>query len=343
MIKSICLYLGFLLFIKGALFATTINIKIPKVPEVPKVEAVVPTLNVTTSQSSQSNEAIIKEAISKQKVTFSNHVAPVLIEVHKDDNKNISVGEIKNARVTAYLHAPLMSVTDVSSALTGVGFRIVKTYKIDKKGLATAVLFTNTKLIQAASKANRGFAAVLRVTIDKKDKLVSITNPIYILKAFLQDNYNEKVAKESLNSLQNAFKELKNSQEIVKFSALEHFQFMAGMPKYEDMQTIKKAANTTLLKKARKSKKLVFEQKLENGSYLIGVKLSKRTTRFIKKTGYQNAALLPYPVLIENGEAKILDPKYYISVMYPLLKMSQFMTIATVPGAINKDIDKIFR
>ena len=75
----------------------------------------------------------------------------------------------------------------------------------------------------------------------------------------------------------------------------------------------------------------------------MGIKLSKRTTRFIKKTGYQNAGLLPYPVLIENNKVKILDPKYYIAIKYPMLKMSQFMTIATVPGAINKDIDKVFR
>ncbi len=39
----------------------------------------------------------------------------------------------------------------------------------------------------------------------------------------------------------------------------------------------------------------------------------------------------------------MLDPKYYIAVMYPMLKMSQFMKISTVPGAITKDIGKIFR
>ena len=39
----------------------------------------------------------------------------------------------------------------------------------------------------------------------------------------------------------------------------------------------------------------------------------------------------------------MLAPQYYIAVMYPKLKMSQFMKIATVPGAIAKDIDKVFR
>lgn len=118
---------------------------------------------------------------------------------------------------------------------------------------------------------------------------------------------------------------------------------MQGMPKYQDMQTITKGSSKKLLASAKKSKKIVYEQKLSNGATILGVKLSKRTSKFIKKIGYQNAGLLPYPVLIEDGEVKILDPKYYIAVMYPTLKMSQFMTIATVPGAINKDIDRIFR
>ena len=53
--------------------------------------------------------------------------------------------------------------------------------------------------------------------------------------------------------------------------------------------------------------------------------------------------MLPYPILIENGKAKILDPKYYISYMYPMLKMSEFMTIATIPDAIVKDCKRVFR
>jgi len=161
-------------------------------------------------------------------------------------------------------------------------------------------------------KIMRGFAGALRITVDKKNKLLSISNPIYMLGAFMQEEYDAALAEKTLATLRNSFKDLKNSDELIKFRVLE-------------------------------SKKIVYEQRLENGAVVIGVKLGKRTSKFIKKTGYQNAGLLPYPVLIENGEAKILDPKYYISVMYPMLKMSQFMKIATVPGAISKDIDKIFR
>jgi len=82
---------------------------------------------------------------------------------------------------------------------------------------------------------------------------------------------------------------------------------------------------------------------LASGATLVGIKLSKRTRKFTKRIGRNNAAMLPYPILIEKGKAKILDPKYYISFMYPMLTMSEFMTIATVPDAMLKDCEKVFK
>ena len=333
----------FTLLISSISLAETINIKIPDVPEVPKVEAVVPTITLSNGSTSKTNAQIVEEATQKKEVYFSDHVAPHLIETKATSEKKTEVGDIKDGRVAAYLHAPFMKPQDVVKALEGAGFTILATFKVDKKGSATSITFTNAELQKASAKNMRGFASALRITIDKKNKLLSISNPIYMQRAFMQDEYDAALAEKTLTTIRSSFKDLKNSDEVIKFRVLERFQFMEGMPRYADMQVIKKASNAALLQSAKKSKKIVYEQKLDNGSVILGVKLGKRTSKFIKKTGYQNAGLLPYPVLIENGEAKILDPKYYIAVMYPLLKMSQFMKIATVPGAISKDIDKIFR
>ena len=323
--------------------AKTINIKLPEVPEVPKVEAVVPTVNVTSNSSSKTNAQIIEEATRKKVIIFSDHVAPEMMEEKNTSKKKIEIGDIKDGRVTAYLHAPFMSAEDVVKILESSGFTVLSSFKVDKKGTATSIAFTNAGLQKAAARNMRGFASALRITVDKKNKLLNISNPIYMLKAFMQEEYDAALAENTLATLRNSFKDLQNSKEVIKFRVLERFQFMEGMPRYADMQIIKKAPNAALLKSAKKSKKIVYEQKLDNGAVVLGVELGKRTSKFIKKTGYQNAGLLPYPVLIENGEAKILDPKYYIAVMYPMLKMSQFMKIATVPGAISKDVDKIFR
>jgi len=327
--------------------AQAVEIVIPEVPEVPKVTAKVPTpptsIYINTSGDYKSNAEIVREATAPKVVQFSNHVAPVYEEIKDDPNKITLVGQVKDGQVTAYLHAPLISPHEVKTILESAGFTVLNTFKVDKKGYVNSVIFTNDEIVKQSSKKNRGFASALRVTIDKKNSLISISNPIYVMAAFMQDEYDDALAQKTLKSLRDAFGNLKNSDEKVKFRVLERYQFMQGMPKYVNMQLIKKSSSASLLEKARKSKKIVYEQKLLNGSVIIGVKLSKRTSKFIKKTGYQNAGLLPYPVLIEDGEAKILDPKYYIAVMYPMLKMSQFMTIATIPGAIGKDVDRVFR
>jgi len=320
-------------------------IQLPTVPRVPTVTAIVPKLILLDQQGNTVNlQTMEKHYANEKKVIFSDHVAPPRFNAAQEDTKvEILVGDVDSSRVAAYLHAPLMSADEAKAKLINAGFNILSTYKIDKKGKVLSIVFTNKDIEKMAAKKMRGFAASLRLTIDTKNKLVSIANPIFMMKAFMQKEYDEALAVKTLTSIRNAFTDLKNSEELVKFRVLERFRFMENMPYYQDMKLVTKGTNKELLAKAKKSKKLVFEQHLVNGSILIGVKLGKRTKKFVKKIGYQNSGLLPYPVLIENGEAKILAPQYYIAVMYPKLKMSQFMKIATIPGAIGKDIDRVFR
>jgi hypothetical protein len=116
---------------------------------------------------------------------------------------------------------------------------------------------------------------------------------------------------------------------------------MNGLPYFKDYLVV--ARGDDLKEKLLKNKRVNYSFDLANGSTLVGVKLNKRTIKFPKKIGMNNAGMLPYPLLIENGEAKILDPKYYLSLMYPQLTMEEFMTIATVPDGIVADCTKIFR
>jgi hypothetical protein len=342
-VKSIFITLVLLLNANAQENTNEVIIQLPQVVEAPQVEAVVPKVITIDGSDSKSNEEILKEIMKEEVVVFSNRVAPEVAETPNDANKSIQVGDIDKGRVTAYLHTASMSLEELSKKLSDAGFEVLPSYTQDKEKTLTSLVFTNKELVANASKTQRGFAGNLRATLDTKNNLLSISNPIYHLRAFMQEEYNQALAENTLETLRKSFEGLKNSDEILKFTVLERFQFMDGMPKYSDMRVISKASNASLLEKAKASKKLLFEQKLENGSTLIGVELSRRTNKFIEKVGTQNAGLLPYPVLIENGEAKILDPKYYIALMYPMLKMSQFMTISTVPGAIQKDIDKIFR
>ena len=321
-----------------------LTITVPSVPEVPqpiKLSSELPLVDEHGHIILQNLKTLYPP---REKIVFSTNVAPPRFNKNKKKDETAALlGNVDNARVTAYLQSPLLTVDEVVAKLKQENFEILSVYKVDKKGTATSIVFTNDAIKKAASVNMRGFAGTLRIVVDKENKLVNISNPIYMLKAFMQKEYNPNVAEKVLTQIHTIFSDLKASTEIVKFLALERFQFMENMPFYQDMQIIAKAKNEELLKRAQKSKKIVYEQHLENGSIIVGVELGSRTSKFVKKIGYQNSGLLPYPVLIEDGEAKILAPQYYIAVMYPKLKMSKFMTIATVPGAINKDIDKIFR
>lgn len=317
---------------------------IPEVPKVPKPLKLSNQLQLIDDDGHIILKSLEELYPPRKEIIFSDRVAPERFRKKKKEEDKIAlVGDIKNARVTAYLQSPLLSVDEVSSKLKDAGFEIISTFKVDKKGDVVSIVYTNEAIKKAAAKDMRGFAGTLRIVVDQENKLVNISNPIYMMKAFMQEEYDAKLAESTLAKLRDNFSDLKASSEIVKFSALERYQFMENMPYYQDMQVIAKAKNEELLARANKSEEVVYVQYLENGAIVIGVELGRRTSRFVKKIGYENSGLLPYPVLIENGEAKIMAPQFYIAVMYPMLKMSKFMTIATIPGAINKDIDRIFR
>jgi uncharacterized protein (DUF302 family) len=320
-----------------------VHIELPKVPAVPK--PLVLEINGNTTSTVTNFDRSIK---------FSKRVPPNYLtsaERYGKDGKGTkltqkqgNVGEVDKGRISAYLRADLMDVKHASDKLKSAGFEVLAEFPLDKKKELVSIVFTDDRLKKMASKTNRGFIGTLRLLVDPKNNQISITNPLYMGKAMLQSDYNEKEAKEILASLVKAFPNARNSMDKLKYQLLPKYQFMDGMPYYNDMEVIARGDDLLeKLEKKKNKKKVVFKFKLPNGSTLIGVKLSKRTSKFPKRIGTNNAGMLPYPILIENGEAKIMEPKYYLALMYPQLTMEEFMTIATIPGAIIKDCTKVFR
>jgi hypothetical protein len=315
----------------------SVNITIPKPPKV-----VTPVTIKTDGVDNAQHDRAIK---------FSKRMPPNYIsskERYGKGGKGATlssstkmVGEADKGRVSAYLRAPIVGVETARKRLTAAGFEIVKTAHLTKSRSLVSIVFTNDALKKLASKKDRGFAGTLRLLYDRKNKQVSITNPIYLTKAMLQDEYNQEEAKKLLAAIVKAFPEAKGSMDKLKFQLLPKYQFMNGMPYYNDMAVVARGDN--LLAKLENNKRVLYKMDLANGVTLVGVKLGKRTRKFTKKIGVKNAAMLPYPLVIEKGEAKILDPKYYLSLMYPQLTMEEFMTIATIPEAIVKDCTRVFR
>jgi len=299
---------------------------------VPNVNPLTRATGVSTVEKTTSTES---ETVEKKKP-----------EVKADPRAVTTVsaaGHIEKDFISAYLRGPLATAAQVEADLKNAGFEILGTHAVDKKGDLNTIIVTCPSLKKMANNKNRGFMGVLKVLVDDVNKQISISNPLYFAKAYLQDDFDKVAATKVLDKLNQTFEGLQNSKDGMEFDDLSSYHFAMSMPYYEDMETVASGDNTKLLEKAKASGSVVFELGLDNGATLLGVKLEKRTTKFAKKIGAENAAVIPYTILIENGEAKVLAPKYSLALHYPLLSMTGFMTIATVPGAILKDCEKIFK
>ena len=256
----------------------------------------------------------------------------------------VSMSSLHAKEISTYLVGKYVDANSAKEKLTHAGFDVLAEYKSVKDGVT--LVFTDEALKKEASKPKRAHAAILRLFVDKKEKMISITNPIYFGKAFMQDEYNAKVYEKELATLQATFTNLKGSVDKLDEDDISGYHFMMGMPYYEDANELGEGATAELLAKVqnyKKGKNVLFTLKLSNESYLIGYDLAKRTKKFVKKIGRANGAVLPYCISIEDGKATALEAKYYLAISYPLLSMGQFTTIATVPGAIEKDLSKPFK
>jgi hypothetical protein len=126
---------------------------------------------------------------------------------------------------------------------------------------------------------------------------------------------------------------------------LADYQFMMGMPHFDDVIEI--AEGKDLLSKISTKKSteyIAYKLTLPNGSTLVGHKLKSSTNKFLNKiTAERNANLLPYQSLIKDDMIVMLDPKYYLALSLPLLTMSDFMQISSVPREIEKGIEKAYQ
>ncbi len=306
------------------------------IPTVPKAIKIQNSYQSTNNRSIQFSKRVPPNYMTSDERYGKNGKGASLAHVN-----DVMVGKVDKGRIATYIRTGLLSIDEAKSKLENAGFDIITVEPLDKKKQLISIVFTSEALQAMALKENKGHLGTLRLLINKKDKKVSITNPLYLAKAFLQDDFDEVEATKLLTALVNEFKDAVNSDDKLKFQLLPKYQFMENLPYFKDHIVVARGDN--LIAKLKDNKRVAYSITLANGATLIGVKLNKRTRKFPKKIGLNNAGMLPYPLLIENGEAKILDPKYYLSLMYPKLTMEKFMTIATVPDAIVTDCTKVFR
>jgi hypothetical protein len=119
------------------------------------------------------------------------------------------------------------------------------------------------------------------------------------------------------------------------------------MPKYHDFARVAKGDVGDLCGRLEQNAadRIVFKVALneEGTSMLYGVALSSDLEKFNEKLETMGQShLLPYTVLIEDGEANILHAKYYLALSFPRLSMTEFMRIMSVPGDIKEAFEALF-
>jgi len=266
-----------------------------------------------------------------------------LTQKAKESPKNVktsTAGEVEKGKMSTYLRGTYLTSEESQKKLKDAGFDVIGTTTINDEKSLTTILFTHPTLLSLAKKENKGFISSLRLLIDDTAKTISITNPLYLAKSYLQEGYDTHSVQKILNTLRTTFPNLKNSKDNLKYQLLSKYHFMMGMPYYEDMVEV--ASGKDLLNKIKNKNTIISTQKISDTTTILTVKLSKKTSQFIDKIGHNNASVLPYSIIIENDEAKILSPKYYIALMYPKLSMSQFMSISDIPDTIIEECENMF-
>jgi hypothetical protein len=243
----------------------------------------------------------------------------------------------------AYMMGSASGVDDVKLKLQSAGFEVIGAYAINEAKQLTTVIYTNAALKSMANQEGRGFVAIGRVLVNGETGTVSLSNPVYFGKAFMQKDADFTQVAAHKQALENAFGKVEVSADKLEYDDLEDYHFMMSMPYYEDSDELAEGKNADLLAKAEASPNHLFTLTLSEGRHLVGMKLSPSTSEFPLKVGVQNAGLLPYTVLIEEDKAISMASKYYIAVSYPMLSMGDFMAISDVPDIITEELEAVFK
>lgn len=250
----------------------------------------------------------------------------------------------------------------VRESLKAQGLEIVGEYQPAKDVKRWVIVYTSTELKSAvrSSGPERAFALAQRMAIYKSAQGIhlSATNPSYWCAAYFQDNFKSIQSKVKLTEgkLEAVFKAAKiskplayGSQKGLELEDLFEYQYMFGMPEFEDQVKLKEfksfeAAQAALKKGlARNSREaqLVYSIKLKGkkvalyGIGLFGADGEQKFLPIIDINNPKHSCFLPYEILILDNEVYMLHGRFRIALSFPDLTMGTFSKIMATPGDIE--------
>lgn len=235
----------------------------------------------------------------------------------------------------AYVELDVLEKKLVENGLVVIGKHIVAGNE-----KYTSVVYTSADLKKLGQTSERGFISVLRILHNAEKQELVASNPEYYVRAFFQKDYTADMEAPVMTALESALGKLAPTDDSLSAKKLAKYHFMMSMPYYDDFVRVAKGTTPELLKKLETNAKgrVVFKLDIkgDGSSVLCGVALPNDLEKFNDKLNTMGQShLLPYMVLIENGEANILHAKFYLALSFPQLTMGEFMKIRSVPGDIK--------
>ncbi len=251
----------------------------------------------------------------------------------------------------------------IINALKKDSFQVLGSYHPANRSSLKVIAFTRKDLRNAVVKvADRGaLAAAFKVGMVKKDGKVTIsyTNPDYILRAYLRDNYKsyQSTFEKFSADLKTTFSTIGN--DFVPFGGtvaadkLKKYHYKIMMPYFTDPVELNEFSSfkegLKIIEDNLKAKKgnTVQVYKLVYHSEKVavfGVGLRSKEngeSHFLPKIGTGHAAAMPYEIILQGNDATMLHGKYRIALHWPDLTMGTFMKIMSTPGDIEDTLEEL--
>jgi len=249
----------------------------------------------------------------------------------------------------------------VIAALKNNSFTILGSYHPSGKSSLKVIAFTKSDLKNTVVKVkDRGaLAAVFKIGMIQKNgkTTISYTNPDYILRAYLRDNYNSykttfqnfsSTLKTALSSVGSEFTPFGGT---VKADKLKKYHYKIMMPYFTDPVTLNEFSSfeeglkiiQNNLKAQKGSTRQVYKLIYKTKKIAVfGVGLRSKEdgeAHFLPKIGETHVAALPYEIILHDKKATMLHGKYRIALHWPELTMGTFMKIMSTPGDIEDTLE----
>ncbi|MCX2717981.1 hypothetical protein [Lentiprolixibacter aurantiacus] len=268
--------------------------------------------------------------------------------------------------------SPYIKVTETTGSITALSegimdalrqnsFEVLGTYQPANSKSLKVIAFTRNDLKNTTVKvADRGaLGAVLKVGLVEKEGRVTVsyTNPDYLLRAYLRDDFTrhqaifDKLSKDLKKALTSVGKEFVPFGGTVKADKLKKYHYKIMMPYFTDPISLAEYSSFNqglrIIRQNLKSGKgntvkvyeLVYPDK-QVAVFGIGLKSTEDgESHFLPKIGVEHAAALPYEIILQKNEATMLHGKYRIALHWPDLTMGTFMKIMSTPGDIEDTLE----